>query len=241
MSFLLQLSFSACSAEELKRISLVTENDWTQEKMSQTNLLTVRTLESMGYSVNMEYLPWARALKMVEEGKFDGVSGIFHTEDRAKKLSFSDAVIYTEIVLFKRVDRLQIFYDGTSTSLLPYLIGTVRGYTYGNEFDNANNIKKVPSVSPKLNLKMLLNKRVDLIIGSRLSIQFLLEQNYPKQAHLIQLVTKPLKTIPVYTAFSKQMSNVDIFVKSFNQALIKTKADLDINVVGNKPPPVVSL
>ena len=55
--------------------------------------------------------------------------------------------------------------------LVNYRIGVVDGYHYTQEFDNNQDIKKLVSAGTTVNLRRLLLKRVDLIIGDKDSLR----------------------------------------------------------------------
>lgn len=231
MHFALLLgSFCAISHASPKSIDIVSEGGWPGNRAkkvyegSLTAQISMLVLEHMGYEVNLTFHPWARAKRMTIDGLADGVAGIYFTDQRAELLTFTDPVITTEQVLFKRRDS-DIRFDGDLSTLKGYSIGIVRNYTYGDVFDQAGQLNKVASTTPNNNLKMLLSGRVDLIIGSSKAIESLIAQNFPQQVDDIISLRPIIYEQHVHFAFSKTLTNHVQLTKQFNHVLLQLRSD----------------
>jgi len=227
---LLFLVFCIESHASQKSINVVTEIDWSDSEVieggegSLTTQISVLVLEQMGYEVKLSFHPWARAKRMTLDGVAAGVSGIYFTEQRTELLAFTDPIITTQQVLFK-LKESDIQYSGDLKTLTPYSIGVVRNYTYGDLFDQDTQLKKVVSIKPSNNLNMLLAKRVDLIVGSTKSIEFLLKETFPQRVNDIVSFGPPIYEQNVHFAFSKTLPNHQELTKLFNQKLSEIRAD----------------
>lgn len=240
-SLIVLLFFVSCSyaLAEQKEIEIVTEIDWSAtenvqyQKGSLVTQISTLVLEKMGYKVNLSFVPWARALRNTEVGVADGVSGIFITEERAQLLTFTDSLVNTELLLFKRRES-DIAYSGTLADLKQYKIGLVRNYTYGKAFDNASYLDKVFSAQSTNNLRMLLAKRVDVIIETNRTVNFLMKEQFSKRVDEIVPLKPAFKTQDVYFAFSKKLENHQALAKQFNQALAELRKDGTIAKLENE-------
>ena len=89
-----------------------------------------------GYKTVFKFYPWARAVKMSEEGKADGLFPAYRNKEREEKYVFTEP--YTSgLVGFFKLKGSKITYS-TLKDLTPYRIGSVRGYANTPEFDAAD-------------------------------------------------------------------------------------------------------
>ena len=59
--------------------------------------ITTEAFKREGITVEIDFVPWRRALQLARAGKYDGVLGAYHSEKRAKDFLFSDPVLPVEI------------------------------------------------------------------------------------------------------------------------------------------------
>jgi len=180
-------------------------------------------LKRVGYELQTVWLPWKRAQLEAARGDYDGLGASYYTEERAKKFAYSDPIASTEVVFFKRTEDT-INYSNLE-DLKPYTIGTGFGYGYPAKFAKADYLKKVEAYELKTNIKRLLHKRVDLIIGSKEAIRFYLKQDFPDKVHSVEILGKPLETLSLYVPFSKMRPNYMQKVQDFNRGLKMIKED----------------
>lgn len=207
-----------------KSISIVTEDNWSDYGGSQVTERAQLVLETLGYKVPIVFVPWARALKMTEQGKFAALSGVFFSEQRNKTLAFSEPITTTDIVFFK-LKSSDISYDGNLNRLKKLRIGIVRDYIYSNEFDQADYLSKMIALNPGNNIQLLLSGRVDLIVGSRKAIEFLLANKFADSSRLIESLPIPLKTTSVYVAFSREYAGYELLLEDFNSTFARLKKE----------------
>lgn len=180
-------------------------------------------LKRVGYELKIVWLPWKRAQVEAARGDYDGLGASYYTEERALQFAYSDPVATTEVVFFKRTEDT-IHYTQLE-DLKPYKIGTGFGYGYPEKFAKADYLQKIEAYELKTNIKRLLHKRVDLIIGSRESILFYLKQEYPDRIHSVEILGNPLETLSLYVPFSKKRPNYKQKVEDFNRGLKMIKED----------------
>lgn len=177
--------------------------------------------DKLGWTVKFESLPWARGLFDFKQGKYDAMSYISRTEEREAYAHFlKDNIISSTqtypIVLAHR--RNEIAFDGTLTSLNPYIIAVGADYRYGLPFDEASFLTKyeIPTPSQEILTKLLRLERVDVIIGSTRNLL----QVYSKDEvnEIFHIFEQPVASNNNYLAFSKNGNRLDI-ARKFATAL----------------------
>ena len=123
-----------------------------------------------GVSVRFPLMPWKRALKEVELGRYDGICLLLRTAKRENYMTFSEPLLASRSLIWFRRER---FPDGFKwdrfPDLLSYHVGAIRGYSYGPQMDEAiaNGKVKVTQVSSLRQLfQMLARGRVDLVFAN---------------------------------------------------------------------------
>ena len=51
--------------------------------------ITREAFKRVGYDFEVEYMPWKRALEMSRKGRYDGILGVFYSEERGEYFIFS--------------------------------------------------------------------------------------------------------------------------------------------------------
>ena len=180
----------------------------------------------MGDDLEIDLVPWKRALSMGMTGNSDGVFGIFKLPERAEKMFFSDPVRAEEISFFVREDSTLVF-DGDLNQLKNSTFGTVSGYSYGDEVDSflKNAIPKSHvevGVSPEMNLVKLIKGRFDIYIGDTLST--LSSIHKMGLEGLIRRLKPSINTSDVHVAFSRKLKLGRVRDR-FNDALESMRLD----------------
>ncbi|KTD91809.1 substrate-binding periplasmic protein [Pseudoalteromonas sp. H71] len=198
----------------------------------------VALLNSRGYDVYIEFLPWARAVRNVEIGKADILMPEYFIEDtapsdfvenktRRELLGISNTFKGGNIAFLKRKNSPGIF-TGNLNSLKGAKIGVVRGYQNTPEFDammDNNEFSVIGAVDDLQLVQLLAAERVDLIIGDPVvlahSVKYstLNDNAKSKLLNFIEQDGKPLRYNPLYFAISKQTPNWREVLEDINQAL----------------------
>jgi len=74
---------------------------FTGEKLESGGFLSEITKEAMsrsGYNIQIEFLPWSRALLMIQTGEIDGLMGTYYTTERLISAAFTDSLGKTDVV-----------------------------------------------------------------------------------------------------------------------------------------------
>ena len=160
----------------------------------------------MGEELDIELIPWSRALKMGMAGETDGVFGIFRRPERVEKMFFTEPVRAEKISFFVRKDSPLVF-NGDLTQLKNCSFGVVGGYSYGKEVDSFFK-NEVPEsrveigVSPEMNITKLLRGRFDIYVGDTFSS--LNTMHKMGVAGQIRRLGPPVNISAVHVAFSRK-------------------------------------
>jgi len=114
--------------------------------------------EKSQLDISVYYIPFARRLEYLKQGKLDFMVGLFYRSDRAALIHFIKPSYYDNAnVLFVRHDSsLQLT---NINQLKAYKIGSIIGSRLFNEYDNSPTKMAVGSVTQLI--KMLAIERID--------------------------------------------------------------------------------
>jgi polar amino acid transport system substrate-binding protein len=119
--------------------------------------------KELGDQVRFEVYPWARAQKLVEEGRADILVGPYRTAARERRFQFAEPGFYRDRVVFYARRDASINWDGTLASLQGQRIAIIHGWIYGERFEAMRGQLDL-HVSPSVELafKLLMAGRADL-------------------------------------------------------------------------------
>ncbi|WDE07879.1 transporter substrate-binding domain-containing protein [Thalassomonas viridans] len=177
-----------------------------------------------GITTEFLFVPWGRALRMVELGQEAAVMYYDKNEQRAESFTFSDPMLWDNWVLFHLKER-NIHWQRLE-DLSVYKIGATISYTYTQEFYHLAD-ENVLSVSwhpyDMQGWKMLLAGRLDIFANTE-SAWYYVKQEFPPQT-LAELVVhpKPLAAQLGHILFSKVHPDGDYFREQFNLGFTRLK------------------
>ena len=79
--------------------------------------IVAEALESQGYKIAVELLPWSRVLTSAKRGKIDGVIMIFKNKERQAYYIYSQEVLLPEIISFFKHADSPVTFDGSFESV----------------------------------------------------------------------------------------------------------------------------
>jgi polar amino acid transport system substrate-binding protein len=175
-------------------------------------------LESQGYKVTLDLLPWARALRIAKTGKYDGLYLSYYVKEREPWFVFSNPIGETRTGFFKLKTK-NISYK-TLQDLKPYTIGLTRGAAVSPDFDSAEYLTKVFITSDEQIFKMLLKGRVDLFAGSEDVGKYIIATKLPPEDQdKFEFIEPPLTVHKLHMAISKKALNYKQKLEDFNRGL----------------------
>lgn len=152
-----------------------------------------------GIEPDIQAVPWKRALKEVSEGRAACIFSPKKTEERETFLYFPSDAFDAEKTVLLALKGSDIKASGLD-DLKGKNIGMVRGYSYGEKFDNNADIEKTECDNDAQMIKMIDKKRFPLIIGEEGNLKLLAK----KQGVQLETVCV-LEAIPNYITFSKAL------------------------------------
>jgi len=124
-----------------------------------------RAMDLAGYAVEIEFLPWNRALDVVARGEADGYFPEYPSESRTAGL-LTVGFIPCAPLVFAGLRGVRQGWPGLD-GLRGAVVGVVRGYRNTDEFDARQDIAKDYAETDRQNIDKLLAGRVDLILIDR--------------------------------------------------------------------------
>jgi len=228
--FLLFFSVCFCGEGLAEKIVLTAMEDFPpfqykgeNEQVTGIDADIVREVcKRLGIEVKFQPMPWKRALRMVEEGEFSGLLTALYTEERSKFLYFTKETTHIQknVIMARKGSAITIKGIG---DLKNKTVGVVRGFSYGDEFDKCQDIKKEVCNEQKDLIKILDKERIDLAMAVEQPFLFLSKQlGLSGHFEVVHVVTE----FPAYTVFSKKLGDAGkSLAERFDKTLKEIKAE----------------
>ncbi len=233
----LLLALFIATAAQAREISMLTV-EWAPHygsylpEQGLTTAIVKAAFKAGGHTSSVYFIPWARALKEVEEGKADIVMGAYHNKDREQTYIFSDPIYRLELGLIARpglgLDRYQNLRD-----LTPYSIGITRGFANSEEFDAANYLDKHVASTTNLNIRKLFRGRIDMAVMN----YDLFRYEARKEGFCIgdvQFIEPPLETHGLYLMASRNIDDGEQIIQDFNRGLETIRKNGEFDRIVNR-------
>jgi polar amino acid transport system substrate-binding protein len=174
------------------------------------------------YDFEFITLPWPRALYLVERGKVDLLLTLFKTSKREKTYHFIEPSYGNEVNQLFALSDNKFEFNGQLKQLTPYSIGTTREYSYGEDFDHAHYLTKLPALTEEVLLKLLLGKRIDMAISNPLIFnQMITKNNLNSQ---VKAIAPYIAITPVHMALTKERKGSAEIKQTIGQLTKQLKA-----------------
>ncbi len=192
-----------------------------------------KAFERMGYQVEFEYYPWARALQTTQRGNIDGLMTADFTAERSELLDFTIPVQTIREVFISLHDS-PVTFNGNLDSLKGYTIGIMRGSAQADKLLAADIDVELVATQHQ-NVKKLVLRRVDAILLPEEVFFTILKQidpDYSKSKFTVQ--APAFTTYDMHVAFSKNRAWHKQFTQDFNQGLQLIIEDGTYHVIQQK-------
>jgi len=230
LSCLILSAVTTCSyADTLKKINLAAM-EWPPfygEKLPENGFIAALTREALhrsGYELEIEFMPWKRALNGTQLGLYDGVLGLYYSEDRVTTLAFTKSIYQSEQVFVKKAQSNTNLTqpERGSEHRVAVQFGTLQAHDAQQQ-----GFEIYATYSNSTSLKLLLKERVQFALLAREHLLYMQHeqnaQNIAKKAFAI--VSPPFRTYKIYNAFSRKHSQSDQLVDAFNRGFLTMKQD----------------
>lgn len=186
-----------------------------------------------GYLVDFDFYPGIRSLKQAKLKSWDGSLPWQPTKEREAEFLFSNPVLTSRNVFFHRKDR--DFQWKKLADLKGLKIGTAKGYAYSSGFRKSVNkigINLIDSDSDLVNMKLLLDGRIDLLLCDINVGLFLLANHFkPQKAQTITYNSRDVFQVPLSLVFPKNNRRSSQLKVAFNNGLAKLKNSGKYNTI----------
>ncbi len=180
-----------------------------------------------GYTVNIQYLPWARALAELRDGKFDAMIAL-PQQEADPALLYSQALTQWQYVFFKQQGR-QLQWQDVS-ELGQYRIGVVRGYPLPGNLQGLP-LKLSDSTDDTTSLRKLALGRVDLVLAERHSGHWLIDHRLAESRIALDWQGSVVASSSQHLAFSRKRGNARQYLQAFNQGLQQMQQDGSLQAI----------
>jgi polar amino acid transport system substrate-binding protein len=184
--------------------------------------LSREAFQRVGYTLEVEFMPWNRALELARQGDYDGMLGMYYTEQRANDFIYTESIYDDEVVFFSRKGET-ITYT-TLQDLTPYSIGALLGAA---EIENLKQegLTIIEAKGQDINVRNMIMKRVDLVLHSRAHLLHILTTQFPEWKEEIDVVQPPYNIEKMHNAMSKKAADAATIIADFNRGFQMIKDD----------------
>lgn len=201
--------------------------------------IVVEGLQRMGHTAQILFRPWRRALEMVKQGAAHAIIDAARNAERAAYLYFPEEPLYVEEwYAFRRAGN-DLTLDKDFGNAGRVTLGVVRGFEYGGPIQTAidqGRFKALEVASDNdINLRKLLARRCDMILGVKLTMRYMAAQMGKAEAIEIVPMTETgepyrLNASETFLAFSKKKTDPAL-AADFSKTLAAMKADGTIDQI----------
>jgi polar amino acid transport system substrate-binding protein len=181
--------------------------------------IVAEALERIGRSAQVSYMPWKRALELVERGDYDGLCSCSYMKAREEKLLFSQELGAVSVGLFARSD--DAFASIASVDdLKGRKVATVGGYNLESELVTAG-AEVQPTSSDKSALDMLVGGNIDLLYAYQLTTEYLIASDPRSNS----IAYREIRRNPYYFCLNRAMPGSRAAMEGFNRSLSEMAKD----------------
>lgn len=182
-------------------------------------------LATQDIQVKFHFMDWQSAYDQTRAGKMDASVGWIKNEVRMQEVLFSKPISYSTTTFFHQ--KKKAFTWDEFADLKRLKIGVVRGYSYGDEFDQAHakgQLEVQLFETEELAFAALLAGQIDLLPAETKVGEALLKQFPAAQAQAITIDEHALKNTSLHWITSKDDPKFKDLLDRFDQGLAELKA-----------------
>lgn len=225
--------FTAYAAEtDEKNIINISTGEWSpwsgKEVPNNGFVLHIvrEVFENAGYKVNYQFVPWKRAIIILEKGKVDA-SAYWYKDEKRDAFAYHSEPVTNEKQVFFYKKTTPVNDWNSLEDLKGFKIGLSRGITYPEELQNLIDSKVLTGEvvnDDLLNFRKLVHGRIDLFPGAEVAGNEILSKEFPPDTQeTIGYSSKPLSVTTGHILFSKKSPKAEEYLKVFNEGLQKIR------------------
>ncbi|MES2205955.1 MAG: extracellular solute-binding protein [Pseudomonadota bacterium] len=231
------LYIKCASAEQVITLATGERIPYIGKSLSQNGYvaeLVTTALARQGYRVNIEFYPWARTLKLAQEGKVDGALPLFKEIDPKISSSFIYSKPFPgDIIGLLKKKSLQLHSSAKEresshsflASLKGYSVGMVRGGISLPMIDNASFLDKQMVSTDVQNLDKLNLGRIQFALIDKYTAADLITSQLPHLIGNFEFMAPPLAERDFFIGFSSRLKHSQQLADAFNAGLDKITRD----------------
>ncbi|NVK17796.1 MAG: transporter substrate-binding domain-containing protein [Methylocystaceae bacterium] len=178
-----------------------------------------------GHDIEIEFHPWARAMKEAETGRYDGLLSAYYNEDRGKVFHFSAPLNTTQMVFVGLRNRFDTNHYETLDDLKPYHIATGRKWAYSEEFENRSDLKKEMVDDEPEGIHLLYKGRVDLFAVNIDQYRNAISKMDDYDISRTIIMSPAISTNDQHLAAPRYQPNTEKMLNAFNTGMAAIKAN----------------
>ncbi len=175
----------------------------------------------VGVEVEYCFFPWKRSMKLAREGKWDGSTTWYDTEERRADFFYSDPIAPATNSFF-HLTSYQFDWEKFE-DLADIRVGGTAEYSYGTAFDaaeQAGDFRTHRAISDEVGLTNLLKGRIDVFPGEVMVTNEQIRDTFSDEdAALFTHHPKHISKTPLHVLLSKKVPGMERMRDRFNEGL----------------------
>lgn len=181
-----------------------------------------QAFQHRGYEVDVQFSPWARALKQVYSGDAHGIIGIWKSPEREKRFIYSQSLLDNQMGFFTQQHKQINIQQLTTAHSKKYKLASVHGYILPANLSSSN-FENFFVANDRQSLRMLDANRVDVILIDYFYARYMFQQNgFEHMADKLKWLGV-IDTPAQYLAMTKKHQRATQLIEQFNLGLKQLK------------------
>lgn len=215
---MLLISNGSHAAVAITKVSLAVDHGPPYSQISESGEITGAIVDifqlmqqQLDFKLELVGCPFSRCIRMLENGEVNAMGGLILTPKRQKLMQFVTPpymVITSSFVFYARHEsKLEINrYD----DLYGKKIAIMRGAAYFKRFNEDDKLIKVPVLTEKTAIDLLVKGRVDLVVGIESTTDHAMSVLNQPVNNLVKMQYRHSDTIYGFLALSKSFTDTDL-------------------------------
>lgn len=204
--FICLISFNA----HANNVTLAVEDSWppyaTEEGLGYSHQIVEEAFKSQGYNVDLQVVPYARALHLTKNGEVDGAFNVTRQTSTEAIYHFGQEPLLVATASFYTLSEDNIEANDLNSIPDSYNIGIINGYEYGDIFEeNHKRFNVIAIRTQKQILEMMKRKRIDGFIMFDEIAKYTMEKHGFNSQDFKPIFVN--HTSDIYVAFNKELPN----------------------------------
>jgi polar amino acid transport system substrate-binding protein len=178
---------------------------------------------TQGYELAIDFVPWSRAMKMIQKKRADLLIGAWYSDERNEYLRYSKPILSSAVKFIKR--KGANFEYQALASLEGKRIGTILSYHYNKAFLNDYRIEKINSDTLLDNINNLIADRIDLTLDDQHVLKHTLDKHFTGWENTLAVVENSFIEKNIFIAANRTNPESEAIIKAFNLGLAQLKKE----------------